>query len=256
MQVLPETLIKAKRLGIKLANYNPDNPFIFTGRGSGNSNVTESIGLYNIHFTYNLEIQKQLIKFTNKPVEFLPFGYDLSQINIDEILKVPEIVKPCFLGNPDNDRASFIKELNKLGIKLDIYGNNWGKFVSSKQNNLFPAIYGNDFYKVMRQYRVQLNIMRIHNLASHNMRTFEIPAVGGIQLAPDTPEHRMFFENGKEIFLYNTTEGCREKVVELLSLSTDAVNKLRVLAYNKSINFDYSYKARAIQAYEILKNYL
>ena len=42
--------------------------------------------------------------------------------------------------------------------------------------------------------------MRIHNPDSHNMRSFEVPGVGGIMVAPDTKEHRIFFEVGKEIF--------------------------------------------------------
>lgn len=36
MEVLPETLIWAKNKGIAVVNYNPDNPFVFTGLGSGN----------------------------------------------------------------------------------------------------------------------------------------------------------------------------------------------------------------------------
>src|SRR4051812_40634905 len=45
MELTPAALKWAKRKKIKLVNYNPDNPFIFSGRGSGNSNVTNSISL-------------------------------------------------------------------------------------------------------------------------------------------------------------------------------------------------------------------
>jgi hypothetical protein len=253
MQVSPETLVKARQKGIKLANYNPDNPFIFTGRGSGNKFVSQSIGLYDLHFTYNLEIQKQLAELTTKPVEFLPFGYDLLNIDLNHISNFPEIIKPCFLGNPDKERAKFIRKLNKQGIQLDLYGNGWNKFVSSSQNKLYDAVYGIDFYIIMRQYRVQLNIMRIHNLQSHNMRTFEIPAVGGIQLAPDTPEHRSFFEEGREIFLYNNLEDCVENIKEILKLSTDHAKALRKSATTKMENSSYSYKDRAFFAFQKLE---
>src|ERR1035437_8813709 len=87
MQVLPETLERAKEKGIKLANYNPDNPFIFTGRGSGNRFVIESLNLYDLHFTYNFDIKKRLTDFTHKPVEFLPFGYDLAGEKLEEIIQ-------------------------------------------------------------------------------------------------------------------------------------------------------------------------
>src|SRR2546430_1630588 len=60
MEITPALLQWAKEAGIKLVNYNPDNPFIFSGRGSGNKKVTESVGLYDLHFTYDRDIQRQL----------------------------------------------------------------------------------------------------------------------------------------------------------------------------------------------------
>ena len=53
MEIFPESLQWAKQRGIKLVNYNPDNPFLFTGKGSGNKNVTDSIPLYDLHLTLN-----------------------------------------------------------------------------------------------------------------------------------------------------------------------------------------------------------
>src|ERR1700709_2858403 len=60
MEISPASLNYLRSKNIKLANYNPDNPFIFTGKGSGNKYVTDSIGLYDLHFTYNLEVKKRL----------------------------------------------------------------------------------------------------------------------------------------------------------------------------------------------------
>src|SRR5689334_15411540 len=39
MELTPELLKWVKEKDIKLVNYNPDNPFLFSGTGSGNSNV-------------------------------------------------------------------------------------------------------------------------------------------------------------------------------------------------------------------------
>ncbi|HLY70820.1 MAG TPA: hypothetical protein VKR53_13905, partial [Puia sp.] len=57
MEIFPETIDKLKVKGCKVVNYNPDNPFIFSGRGSGNKNVKNSIGRYNLHFTYDKAVQ-------------------------------------------------------------------------------------------------------------------------------------------------------------------------------------------------------
>jgi spore maturation protein CgeB len=99
-------------------------------------------------------------------------------------------------------------------------------------------------------------MMRIHNLRSHNMRSFEIPAVGGIQLAPDTPEHRLFFLNEKEIFLYNNARECVDKIKKLLSLPFNEAQEVRIKARERSVNSGYSYKHRSLQALEAMKELL
>ena len=253
MELTPQSLLWAKQKGIKLINYNPDNPFVFSGKGSGNSNITNAIELYDLHFTYNLDIQKKLQKEHQAKTELLPFAFDISQDVLEVCAKEKEIVKVCFLGNPDKLRASFIKTLAENGIEIVVYGNDWGKFVNHKNIVIFPPVYGEEQWRTLRKYRVQLNLMRIHNLDSHNMRTFEVPGIGGIQLAPDTKEHRLFFEADKEIFLYNTVEECVTKINYLLSLTNEQARQYRTYAREACIKNKHSYKDRAQQVMELLK---
>ena len=253
MEITPASLKWAKQQGIKLVNYNPDNPFIFSGKGSGNANITNSIELYDFHFTYNLEIQKELQEKHHARTGLLPFAYDISQELYNECAKETEIVKACFLGNPDKTRAAFLEKLAAKGIKIEVFGNDWDKFVSHKNITSYPPVYEQEQWKTLRKYRVQLNIMRPHNLNAHNMRTFEIPGIGGIQLAPNTLDHHLFFEKGKEIFLYKNVEECAAKINYLLSLSTAQANELRVFARAAAINNKHSYKDRAVQVMETLK---
>src|ERR1700709_454037 len=49
MEILPSTLELMKKKNIFLVNYNPDNPFIFSGTGSGNDNISKSLSNYNLH---------------------------------------------------------------------------------------------------------------------------------------------------------------------------------------------------------------
>ena len=110
-----------------------------------------------------------------------------------------------------------------------------------------------EFWKTLIKYRVQLNLMRPHNLDTHNMRSFEIPGVGGIQLAPDTPDHKIYFEPGKEIFLYTDIAGCVNQIMKLLALKANEAMEIRNCARMRSINSGYSYKDRAEQALEKIK---
>lgn len=253
MEIYVSSLEYAKLKAIKLVNFNPDNPFVFSGRGSGNSNITSSIKLYDLYFSYSLDIVTQLKRIGVNSM-LLPFAYDLPlEVTYDALAAVEEINKVCFIGNPDKERAAIISAIIATGVKVDLFGNNWNSFITDGRATLHQPVYGNDLWFTLRKYRVQLNMLRIHNLTSHNMRTFEIPGVGGIQLAPYTKEHAMFFTPDQSIFLYNNTKEAVAKIVELQSLSIDAADKLRQNAVEQCIKCGYTYKARTNQVYQMLQ---
>jgi spore maturation protein CgeB len=246
MEILPKTIQRIKQKKVFIANYNPDHPFIFSGRGSGNANVTQSVSLYDLHFCYSKLLMKEIEQKYKIPTAFLPFGFELSQQDYEICQQEIEIPKVCFLGNPDNERVAFIKELVALKIPITIHGYHWHKYLkNSDYVTLLDVCHQLDFWKTLKKYRLQLNILRKHNVDSHNMRTFEIPAVGGIQLANDTTEHRFFFEDGKDIFLFNNVSECAEKIKFILDSHPQKLEEIKNHARKKSLQEDYSYKNRA-----------
>jgi spore maturation protein CgeB len=257
MELYAETLVWVKSKNIKIVNYNPDNPFLFSGKGSGNSNITRSIGLYDLHFTYNLAIEKRIKSdFKTVKTSYLPFGFELDNEVVNQCAILPEIGDLCFLGNPDLNRSEFVKNLSKAGVKISVYGHDWSKYLTSNRYlSINEAVYGIDQWKVLRKYRIQLNLLRPHNLNSHNMRTFEIPGVGGIMLAPKTIEHEMFFENATQVFLYSSVNECVSLVKQILSLPLPEALNIRTSARERSIKSGYTYKDRAsqvLQQFEVL----
>jgi spore maturation protein CgeB len=253
MEIFPNTLRELSAMGCTLANYNPDNPFLFSGAGSGNKNITDSLPLYDLHFSYSFSI-KSMLESLGHSAQLLPFGYEVSEDLYKQTRAQQEVIKTCFLGNPDKDRAAILMQLAGLGIAIDVYGHGWDKFVNHSSITIHDAVYSDDFWKVLGKYRVQLNIMRPHNLDSHNMRSFEIPAIGGIQVAPDTPEHREYFIPGKEIFLFNAAADCAALIRSLLAMSKAEAEAIRNAARQRSVNDHYSYRDRALQANSSLQN--
>jgi spore maturation protein CgeB len=245
MEIFPSTLVWMKQAGIKLVNYNPDNPFLFSGRGSGNKNISNSISLYDLHFTYDADIKKQIEQKYQLPVEILPFGFDLSSQLFEQCARQQEVKKVCFLGSADVYRAKLLKQLAREGVQIDVYGNNWRDFLKTKNVQSHDAVYGDRFWETLWRYRVQLNLMRPHNPHSHNMRTFEVPGVGGIQLAPSTNDHATYFEPNDEIFLFTDLADCKNKILKLLELSAFEASKIRQAARARSLTSGYTYEARA-----------
>lgn len=247
MEIFPESLKWARSKEIKLANYNGDSPFIFSGKGSGNANVTRSIGLYDLFLTYsNVDREIMESKFKVKS-EILPFGFDVSDSLYNECVQLEEVKKVCFVGNPDALRAGFIKELANEGVAIDVYGSAWNRFLNHSKVSIFQPVKNDEFWKTLRKYRVQLNLMRPHNPTTHNMRTFECGGIGAIQLAPDTPDHRGYFNNKEEIFLFNNLKECLQRIEYLLNTGEEA-DQVRENARGRSVQDGYSYQCRSMQA--------
>ena len=257
MRILPSVLQELKAKGFFLANYNPDHPFIFSSRGSGNANVTRSIGLYDLHFCYNLEVQRKIEQDYGIRTAFLPFGYELPAAGFEKTSKVQEIRRACFIGNPDPIRAKYLAALVKNNIPVDVFGHGWDKQLNPAPNlRIHDAVYDEGFWEKMRAYRVQVNIFRPHNEGSHNMRSFAVPAVGGIMLAPDSPEHRQFFEAGEEVFLYRNEEEFISMTKKILSLPEEQAASVRRKAREKSLSAGYDYEHRAAHVARVFEKKL
>ena len=256
MEIFPGTWAWAKKRGIRLVNYNPDNPFVFSGKGSGNKNVTDSIGLFDLHFTYNSSVKERLESSFDMPVAYLPFGFDVPAALKEKAWGQPEALRLCFLGNPDEARAAFIRQMAEAGVPVDVYGNDWDKFLNHDNIQIFKPVYGDDLWLTLYRYRVQLNLMRLHNPDSHNMRTFEVPGVGGIMLAPFTKEHAMFFEAEKEAFFYSDLPDAVKKALMLIGMDEVQAKKIRAAAVVRSEASGYSYRDRTVYALDVMKRLL
>ncbi len=253
LEIFPDTLRWIKGQGIPLANFNGDNPFLFSGRGSGNQNITNSLGLYDLHFTYNLAIEAELRRRGYRTA-ILPFGFDLDDQVYERCTQEPEIIRVCFLGNPDKDRSAFIMRLAEKNIPMTVFGNHWSSFVHHPGIEIHPPVYGEAQWRALRRYRVQLNLMRPHNPDSHNMRTFEVPGVGGIMLAPRTREHLQFFEDGREAFFFSDITECIQRALDILAFTTPEALKVREAARTRSLESGYRYEDRARSVDSILKS--
>lgn len=246
MEITPETLSWIKNKGIKIYNYNPDHPFIFSGSGSGNANVSKSIELYDYYFSYADDVVKELIK-TGIKSHKIPFGFDANGFEFKELLKENEVRKVCFLGNADKYRARFINELAILGLEIDVFGENWSKYKLIKGVSIYSAKYGIDFWHTLQKYAIQLNLLRPHNHTTHNMRSFDIPGAGGVMLAPNTDDHERFFQNGKEVFLFKDVKDAFLRGQEILNMTFEERQLLRKAARTKALNeHTYTHRVEAL----------
>jgi len=255
VEVYSKTLILLKQKDIFLINYNPDHPFIRTSVAHGGKNIPSCVPIYDLHFSYRTDLIKIIEEKYSIPTKRLPFGFELSPKEYSKIKGIPDINKVAFIGTPDRHRVDILTALADKGFKIDIYSRTYQhKYKLTRHNNIntFQGVFGLAFWTTIRQYRVQLNFLREHNLGSHNQRTFEVPGSGGILLTPYTEEQNYFFKENEEVFFYNDINDMYNKIEILLMMSKLKISEIRENAREVSLQKGYTYFDRAKYVSSIL----
>jgi len=243
----PALLREIAARGVKLVNYNPDHPFRFFLAGAGNANVRDSISAYDLFFTYSGPIANELADaYPALKVAVLPFGHAVDDDLHDRLASEAEVLRGCFNANPDEERAEAIRLLTQNGIAMDVFGWGWEKFVMpGPMLRIYPVEQGLDMLRILRRYRFQLNMFRPHNEGSHNLRSFEVPAVGGIQLAPDSPEHREFFVADRDAFFFSDNDELLAQASKLLAMPAAEAGEIRLAARRRVVEIGSHFDDRA-----------
>jgi spore maturation protein CgeB len=246
-QIWPSTIRRIQAMGSLTVNYNADHPFNHCSRGTGNRNISGAAAFYDLHLTYSHQISDE-IKSRGLNAAVIPFGHNVDQESYLALENTEEILSIGFVGTPDVRRAQYVKELLAQGFPVDVYGDRWNRFLRSHPDlRIHGPIYGADMNRVLRRHRVQLNLLRPHNVHSHNMRSFEVPGCGGIMLAEDTREHRLFFDEPDEAFFFTSRDELFTKAKHLLSLPAHEADGIRTLARAATRDCSYGHRARAAQ---------
>lgn len=253
--ITPATLKKIKSKGIKLINYNPDHPFRLSGKQRVD-NIKGSVNLYDSYITYSENIRAALErKFPHLHTSVIPFAY--HQEFIMDLEKSQDHPAVCFIGNPDSYRKSIIEQIANSDIPIVVYGSNWTKYLSSHKNiTIHEVIEGKQYYQTLRDYRVQLNLFRKQNYGSHNMRSFEIVAAGGIMLCPEDSDHDKFFYKDSEYFSYSDRSNLIDKIKLLLAKPRHEIEAIRIKVQEKCINGNHNYDNRSLAIYDIFSKSL
>ncbi len=262
MELFVETIEELQSYTKLLCNYNPDHPLEIYSEGAGNTNILNSLKFYDIHFSYAQNITKKLQLHTNKLCYTVPFGYDENLVNqyskhINRQLNQNFF---AFIGAYDNERA---KKLSLLqNPHLNIYGNSEWKNRNPFNNYLQKhfqqkALYHQEYAQISANSLGVLNFLRHQNLVehSHNMRTFEVPAFGGLLIADRTEEQQEFFEENKEAIFFNNIDELKEKLL-FLHQNTANIPKMKQAALKRSINSGYSYLDRSKKLLDIFMTVL
>ncbi len=223
-------LIKVKKFNkkTKLVNIFPDNPLNIYDKNISNPSLLETIDLFDYFCLWSKSIIKKLRN--KKNLLYLPFGYDkYTHIKVKKDKKYSNEIN--FIGSYDIKRAGMLKSIKK---KILIAGNGWKGI-----ENLGRPIFENELSKVISSSSISINILRDQNKDSHNMRTFEIPAMGGLMLTSRSIEQNLFFKENKECLMYNGKKELNQKIKYIMN-NKNKIGQIKKKAFIKSKKHSYT----------------
>lgn len=231
--------LKNKYPNTKIANIYTDDPFNLASPATSSPLVLDCIPAYDFFFIWSKKIKNKLkrkYKFY-KIFYYLPFAYNHRVLKI--VKKKINKNYISFVGSGDYYRENIIKKIKK--IKLIIFGNAWAKNLGNHTINNF--IHGKKLINITAKSYASINILREQNKTSHNMKTFEIPAMGGLLFTTRSQEQNFFFPENKASIMFGSIREFEKKILFLMN-NKKIVDRIRQKGFELSRKHSYNNRAK------------
>jgi spore maturation protein CgeB len=237
-----------------IINFYTDNPFTLWNYNS-NATVLERLPELDCFLSWSHTLINPLLTAGCAHVCRFPFAYDEKIFNQPITITEEEHKKytadVCFVGTWEPEREHWLAALHGTlpNMNLAIWGNQWEKQCTDahlKKCIRGPAVYHQTLIKIFRSSKIVLNFIRIQNMGSHNMRTFEVPASAAFLLTQRTQEQACeYFKEEESIACFGNLEELVNKVTLYLG-HEDKRTHIRQQGYQRAQEFTLS---RQLQKY-------
>ncbi len=124
-----------------------------------------------------------------------------------------------FIGGWRPEREAILSTLGSFDLK--IWGPDWGRRCHGNRSLLKHwqgrALYEAEFAKAVSNSGINLNIIDPLNFPAANMRFFEIPVAGGLQVSSACPEMKRDFIHGEHLFYYRDADDLTNVIATLMA---------------------------------------
>lgn len=205
-------LAKISDAGVITVNFSTDDPW---NRRSRADWFLRALVRYDVVFTPRRANVADLERLGCRDVRYLPFAYDPALVRPSSPLATgPDVL---FVGGADPERATFIHQLRRSGVRVALVGDYWDRFPETR-----PLALGHkppeEVAALTMAAKVNLCLVRRANRDGHVMRSFEIGALGGCALVEDTDEHRdIFGPDGENVRYFSTASDAGRIAASLLA---------------------------------------
>lgn len=251
----PETIRDLCSLGAPVVNYYPDNPYCgvpWDARKTSaqRHNLIQALREYTRLWIWQPALAAKLVS-DGVSASYMPFASDSEMYHPHEETDSEECVechgdhRIVLIGQHSAKRQSHVAAIRKHSV--DLWGARWaraGPKFAARHHIHKTAAFGTATSKLYARALVSLNVVDDLNLPGHNMRTFEIPASGGVMLAQYSDEQAEFFPENEAAAYYRSPEELDSKIDRLLG---DATLRERIRGNAMRIAASQTYDDRAAQ---------
>lgn len=207
----------------------------------------ESIPIYDCIFTAVQANVQEYKDLGAQRVEYLPFGYDPEVHRLISLTQSEQNhygTDVAFLGKWSSSRQVLLEALANM-CRLAVWGYMWERVPpdSPLYGRLKGPVSVGDVARVIQASKIMLNPLNDQGRMQHVMRTFEIPACGGFQLAKKSEEHLAIFKEDKEIVCFESLEELKEKIGYYLSHERER-QKIAQAGHERVLKGNHSYVDR------------
>jgi spore maturation protein CgeB len=248
--VLPGTLHKLKKQGVKLINFFPDVSFHTHGKY-----LKKSLPIYDIVFTtksFGVKDMNEQLGIQNS--YFIPHGFDPEvhkMIDFSKLNKNPFKNDVSFIGTWSLKKEKLLDYIIEQipQVNLKIFGSQWEKASEQVQSRWMKREVLGDLYAlVINSSKINLGLLseQVKGASSGDQitsRTFHIPASGGFLLHERTDEVTNYYIEDKEITCFGNKEELISKIRYYLEHEPERM-KIKMEGHKRALK-DHSLDNRA-----------
>ena len=190
----------------------------------------------------------ELLGFKN--VRWVPLAGDSVMFGGDFNIEQDLYCDISFIGGCRPEREAAMLEIveNFPDKKIKIFSVDWKTHGKHKELLKYldkRLFYGRDFAKVLKSSKVNINIIDDTNYPAANMRFFEIPMAGALQVASHCPEMESIFKHRESILYHHNHTEMIDNIQFALG-NTEEAEKIITNAF-RLVNEKHTYIKRAEQ---------
>ena len=232
--------------GAPVVNYYPDDPFSET-RSNRLAHGPATLASYDACFTFARHLMPAYRAAGVRTIEYLPFARDPRLHSPATDVAEPDF-DIVFVGNLDEERARWLEAV--ANHRIVIFGEHTRQALSRRsplrQAAFMPGVYGEDFSRAIRRGAIALNVMRLQNAGSHNMRSYESPACRAFTMSQRTPELVELFREGEEIICFGSTTELQDQVAAWLAKPASERDAVAEAGFRRVEHDTYTRRAETI----------